>query len=421
MVTVVTMPKFGWTMTEGKIVRWLKKEGDAVRKGEPLFEIETEKMETEVEAIASGVLKKILAPEGSVVEVAKPIAIICEPGEELPPLEAILQGAPAPGEGVPRAEVSGEAAAPAKPPKPARASPLAKRIAAEHGIDLSALEGTGPGGLIVKEDVLRAIEAKRAAEAKPAAVEGRAEPRPAEAPREEAIPGLPKAGKVIPLEGMRKAIADRLSLSARTAVRVTIMAEVDMTEAVRFREQLAEEVERRSKARLSFTHMAIKAAAKALERHPIINSLLIGNEIRIMDEINVGFAVALEEGLMVPVIRNANRKSLFEIASEANELAERARKRELSPSDVADGTFTITNLGMYGVEDFTPVINPPQTAILGIGRIAQRPAVVDGRIEPRWIARLSLAFDHRAYDGVPAAQFLQTLKGILERPYELLV
>lgn len=419
MVTKITMPKFGWTMTEGKIVKWLKKEGDMVKKGEPLFEIETEKMETEVEAVASGILKKILAPEGSVVEVAKPIAILCEPGEELPPLEELLEGAPAP-EAVPKAEAA--VAPPTEgPAKPVRASPLAKKIASEHGIDLSRLEGTGPGGLIVKEDVLRAIEAKKAA-AKPIAVEKPVEERPAEkpeAPKE--IPGLPKAAQVIPLEGMRKAIADRLSLSARTAVRVTLVAEVDMTEAVRFRDQLMEEVERRSKVRLSFTHMAIKAAAKALERHPIINSLLIGDEIRVMDEINVGFAVALEEGLVVPVVRKANEKSLFEIASEVNELAERARRRELSPSDVADGTFTITNLGMYGVDGFTPVINPPQTAILGIGRIAQRPAVLDGRIEPRWIAYLSLAFDHRAYDGVPAAQFLQTLKGILERPYELLV
>ncbi|MEM3022631.1 MAG: dihydrolipoamide acetyltransferase family protein [Candidatus Bathyarchaeia archaeon] len=419
-MTKITMPKFGWTMTEGKIVRWLKKEGDMVEKGEPLFEIETEKMETEVEAVASGILRKILAPEGSVVEVAKPIAILCDPGEELPPLEEILEGAPAP-EAAPKAEA---VAAPAeRPAKPVRASPLAKKIASEHGIDLSQLEGTGPGGLIVKEDVLKAIEAKEAA-AKPIVVEKPVEavkPVEAKPPEAPAIPELPKAGKVIPLEGMRKAIADRLSLSARTAVRVTLTAEVDMTEAVRFRDQLMEEVERRSKVRLSFTHMAIKAAAKALERHPIINSLLIGDEIRLMEEINVGFAVALEEGLMVPVVRNANKKSLFEIASEVNGLAERARRRELSPSDVADGTFTITNLGMYGVDGFTPVINPPQTAILGIGRVAQRPSVVNGRIEPRWIAILSLAFDHRAYDGVPAAQFLQTLREILERPYELLV
>ncbi len=419
MVTKVTMPKFGWTMTEGKIVRWLKKEGDAVKKGEPLFEIETEKMETEVEAVASGILKKILAPEGSVVEVAKPIAIICEPGEELPPLEELLEGAPVPEE-APKAELTAPPAE--KPAKPVRASPLAKKIASEHGIDLSQLEGTGPGGLIVKEDVLKAIEAKKAA-AKPIAMEKPIEVKPAEAKPSEAL-GVPpelKAGKVIPLEGMRKAIADRLSLSARTAVRVTLTTEVDMTEAIRFRDQLMEEVERRSKVRLSFTHMAIKAVAKALERHPIINSLLIGNEIRLMEDINVGFAVALEEGLMVPVVRNANKKSLFEIASEVNDLAERARRRELAPSDVADGTFTITNLGMYGVDSFTPVINPPQTAILGIGRVAQRPSIADGRVEPRWTAYLSLAFDHRAYDGVPAAQFLQTLKGILERPYELLV
>ncbi|MEM2226330.1 MAG: dihydrolipoamide acetyltransferase family protein [Candidatus Bathyarchaeia archaeon] len=410
-MTKITMPKFGWTMTEGKIIRWLKKEGDMVKKGEPLFEIETEKMETEVEAVASGILKKILAPEGSVVEVAKPVAILCDPGEELPPLEELLEEAPAP-EAAPKAEA---AAAPAeRPAKPVRASPLAKKIASEHGIDLSQLEGTGPGGLIVKEDVLKAIEAKKAA-AKPIVVEKPVEAKPPE------VPEFPKVGKVIPLEGMRKAIADRLSLSARTAVRVTLTAEVDMTEAMRFRDQLMEEVERRSKVRLSLTHMAIKAAAKALERHPIINSLLIGDEIRIMEDINVGFAVALEDGLIVPVVRNANKKSLFEIASEVNGLAERARRRELSPSDVADGTFTITNLGMYGVDSFTPVINPPQTAILGIGRVAQRPSVVDGRIEPRWMALLSLAFDHRAYDGVPAAQFLQTLKGILERPYELLL
>lgn len=419
MVSKITMPKFGWTMTEGKIVKWLKREGDRVEKGEPLFEIETEKIETEVEATASGILRRILAPEGSVVEVAKPIAILSEPGEELPPLEELLKG-----EGFELKEEAPKVEAIAAPiegrAKPVRASPLAKKIASEHGMDLSRLEGTGPGGLIVKEDVLRAIEAGKAVE-RPIAVEKPPEvAKPVEVPKG-AIPEPLKAGKVIPLEGMRKAIADRLSLSARTAVRVTITTEVDMAEAVRFRDQLMEEVERRSKVRLSFTHMTIKAVAKALERHPLINSLLIEDGIRLMEEINVGFAVALEEGLIVPVVRNANKKSIFEIASEVNGLAEKARNRSLSPSEVSGGTFTITNLGMYGVDISTPVIDPPQTAILGIGRIVQRPAVVDGRVEPRWTVHLSLAFDHRAYDGVPAAQFLQTLKGILERPYELLV
>ena len=331
----VIMPKLGLTMKEGIIAKWLKKEGENVKKGEPVVEIETEKAVSEVEAPISGVLGKILAPEGSTVSVGKPIAIIIEPGEKLPPIEEI--------------------------------------------------------------SVLEAEEIERLSI------------RP---PLEELV----KVAKVIPMTGMRKTISERLSQSYRTAVHVTITTDVDMTKIIELRQRMLPEIEKVTKVPLTYTHILVKAVAHALKKHPIINSRLEDEQIKIFEDINIGVAVAVEEGLVVPVIRNVDKKSLTEIVLCLKNLIEKAEQGRLSSDDLSGGTFTITNLGMFGVNVFTPVINPPQSAILGVGAIVNKPVVVNGQIALRPMMTLNLVFDHRIIDGVPAAKFLQTLKGILENP-----
>jgi len=394
------MPKLGLTMKDGRIVKWLKAEGETVERGKPLLEIETEKITAEVEAPASGVLRKILVSEDSIVSVGELIAIITEPDEELPPLEEIIEKArklvAAP---VPEVE---EVEKPAVPPvveERVKISPLARKLAEEHKIDIRKIKGTGPNGRIVKGDVLRAIE------------EAKAVPTVPVAPTE-----LVRITEVVPLTGIRKTIAERLSHSYREAVHVAMTTEVDMTETTRLRQRLLPEIEEKAKVSLSYTDMLVKAAAVALKKNPIVNSMLEGDQIKIIKDINVGVAVAVEDGLIVPVIRNADEKSLTEIASCLKNLTEKAKQHRLSLDDVSGGTFTISNLGRFGVDTFRPVINPPQSAILGVGEIKDKPVVVNGQIAIRPLMTLSLVFDHRVFDGVPAAIFLKTLKEILENP-----
>jgi len=392
-------------MTEGRIVKWLKREGEQVAKGEPLFEVETEKATVEVEAPASGVLGKILASDGTVLPVGGMAAMLTEPGEAVPTtapsVAAPLAPTPAPVTPAPP-----EREVPAEGAEEARTSPAARRLARELGVDLSKVTGSGPEGRIVREDVLRAAEALKAA------------------PRVELAPPLaPPApgGKVIPLTGIRKVIADRMSFSARTAPRVTIFMEVDMSEVARIRERLIPEIEKTHRVRLTYTEMLVKAVAKALERHPIVNSIIVGEEIRLMDEINIGVAVAIEDGLVVPVVHEANKKSLTEIAVAVERVVEKARRREkLLPEEASGSTFTITNTGLFGVDFSTPIINPPESAILGFGRIVEKPVVVGGQVVIRPMGHLSLSFDHRVMDGTPAAQFLADVKRILENYYILL-
>jgi len=395
-ITYVKLPKLTWTMEEGLVGEWLKEEGEMVEKGEPLCEIETEKTVDTIEAPESGMLRKILVPANTTVPVNQVIAIIAGPGEEIPEVGKVV-------EGVEKAVIKPEAVE-MEAEKPAeriieervRISPLARRLAEEHRIDITRIKGTGPGGRIVKEDVLRAIE-----EAKAVAV---------------AIPAVEKA-KVIPLTGIRKAIAKRLAYSAQTAVHVPITAEVDVSETVKFYETLGPEVEEKAKTRLSYTDILVKAVAKALRDHPMVNSILEGEQIRLMDEINIGIAVALEEGLIVPVIREADKKSLFEIAASRKELVEKARQGKLTTRETAGGTFTISNLGMFAVDTFAPVINPPESAILGVGRIVKKPVVVNDQITIRSVMTLTLVFDHRVMDGAQAARFLQSINKILGNPY----
>ena len=371
LVKKVVMPRLSLTMKEGTVTQWHKKEGESVEKGEPLVEVLTEKVVCDIEAPASGVLRKILVKEGTDVPVAETLAIIAAPGEELPRIEAAAE---APVE---------EAKEVVEVKERVAASPAARRLAREYDVDLAKVKGTGPKGRIRERDVKRYVE------------EGGF---------------MPRVREVIPLTGIRKVVAERVSLSARTAPHSTITMEADMSNAVKFHEE----------NKVSYTDMLVKAAAGTLAEYPIMNSTLRDDQIKILGDLNIGVAVATERGLVVPVVRNADKKSLTEVSSTLKQLIERARKGKLAKEDITGGTFTITNLGMFEVDVFTPIINPPETAILGAGRIAERPVVIGGKIAVRPIMHLSLSFDHRIVDGVPAAQFLQKVKKILENPHLLL-
>jgi len=398
MVTEVTMPKLGLTMQKGAVGKWFKKEGEKVEKGELLFEVETEKITKKIEAPASGVLRKIIVPEKGVVPVSALIGFIGGPDEPLPEIAPpVLEAPGAVPEKVP--EVKEVAKPVVEIPKEIKISPIARKLAEEQGIDVTKIQGTGPGGRIVKEDVLRAVE------------EAKVAPPPVVVERV----------KVKPMSIIRKVVAERLSKSHLTAVHVTITTEVDMTETVKLRTSILQEIEKAAGVRVSYTDIIVKAVTKALKEYPIMNSTLEGDKIKISEDIHMGFAVALEEGLIVPVIRDADKKSLIEIALAAKELSEKAREGTISIDEAMGSTFTVTNLGMFGAEIFTPIINPPETAILGVGRIVEKPAVKDGQIVVRSMMLLSLSFDHRVVDGAPAAQFLQRVKQILENPYLLIV
>ncbi len=402
MATKVIMTKLGLTMKDGTVVNWLKKEGERVEKGEPLVEVETEKISTELEAPASGVLLKITAKKGAIVPVSGLLGIIGEPNEDVSSIENT------------EAEAEISAAAPEtekilKPsevevsPEKVRISPLARKIAEEHKIDLTKITGTGPDGRIVKEDVLKALGNTETVS------------QPTASLSKEGV----EVAEVIPLVSMRKTIAERLFQSYSSAVHTTVIAEIDMTEASKFRKEIAGKVKEETGISLTYTGIIVKAAALALREHKMVNSTLEDQEIKILKNINVGVAVDIEEGLIVPVIRDADRKSLSEIALLLSKLGEKARNRTLSMEEVAGGTFTVTNLGMLGVHTFIPIINPPQAAILGVGAIEDRPVVVEGNIVARSRLNLSLVYDHRIINGAEAARFLRTMKRILEVPSTL--
>jgi pyruvate dehydrogenase E2 component (dihydrolipoamide acetyltransferase) len=375
MATTVVMPKLGLTMREGTIVNWLKNEGEPVEKGKPLLEIETEKVTTEVDAPASGILSKILAPRGSTVPVSETIAFISEPGEA-PSLSSI------------EPTNSFE-----KPAERTRISPLAKKLADKHEIDVTKIKGTGPSGRIVRDDVLKAVEtAKSTLITRP--------------PSEEV--------KVVPLTTMRENIGQRMLQSTLTAAHVTITTEVDASEAIKVRQNLLPKMEKITGVRLSYTDILVKVVAKALREYPIVNSTLEDKSLKLLERVNIGVAVSLEQGLIVPVIHDADRKSIVEISTSLSELVDKARQNKLSLDEVTGGTFTVSNLGMYGVDVFTPIINPPENAILGVGRIADKPVVLNGQIVARPVVVLSLSFDHRVMDGAQAASFLQRIKQIVE-------
>jgi pyruvate dehydrogenase E2 component (dihydrolipoyllysine-residue acetyltransferase) len=404
MATDVSLPRLGQGMEAGTIVRWLKSEGDQVEKGEPLYELDTDKVTQEVEAEAAGVLLKILAGEGEEIEVGKRIAVIGEQGEDVEAeAEAEVEveedeqeeGSPGPAreeerergrEAAADEEPSAETQQPSRVNGRIKASPLARRIARERNIDLANLSGTGPEGRIVAEDVERA----------------------AATPAHATVGAAPLEAEVVPLTSIRRTIARRLT-QAWEAPAFQISMSADMTRAQALRERLRDE-------KVTVTDVLTKLAAIALLRHREVNAHFADDELRIFPSAHVGLAVATERGLVVPVIKEAERKSLVELAIERGQLVERARDAKLTQEDLEGGTFTISNLGMYGVEIFTAVLNPPQAAILAVGAIEEKPVVEDGEVVVRPLMAMTLTCDHRAVDGAKASEFLRELKTLLEEP-----
>lgn len=383
MAQLVCMPRLSQTMTQGRVVEWLKREGEAIKKGEPLVSIESDKAEVEVEAPQSGVLRRVLLSAGEEASVDTPLAILAEAGEDI---EHLLKGQPQAVSVAPPPPSSGAAApsAPATPGKRQPVSPAARRIARELGVEISQVVGTGAGGLVTEKDVRMFAE--------------KGGPTPSIEAAEDA--------QVIPLTGLRRRIAERLALSRRTAADVTTVADVDMSEVAALRKGSG----------LSYTAYVVWAAAQALGEFAILNASLVEDRILVKRKVHIGVAVALEQGLVVPVIRSADRKSVGEISREIDEWATRARNGQLTPDDMAGSTFTVTNSGAFGSLLFTPIINQPEVAVLGMGKVADTPVVREGQIVARKIMYLCLSYDHRVVDGAPAVQFLQAVKRRLEQP-----
>ena len=413
MSSQVTLPRLGQGMESGTIVRWLKSEGEKVEKGDPLYELDTEKVTQEVEADSSGVLLKILAGEGEEIEVGKAIAVIGEEGEEVTeakreaeePTEVTEEEPAEEGEPAPEREEErerGRGTAPEGPTEPeqrdnggrVKASPLARRIAKERGIDLAQLRGTGPEGRIVAEDVERV----------------------GASPAKAAPTAAPVSGEVetVKLNQMRKTIARRMT-EAWQAPAFQISMTADMSASIRLREALLERVEEGG-VRPTYSDILTKVVALALMRHRDMNAHFAGDEVRLFPTANIGIAVAIPHGLVVPVIPSCEAKSIPEIAAARADVVARTRAGKLKTEDLENGTFTISNLGMYGVERFTAVLNPPQAGILAVGAIEERPVVVEGDLEIQPRMDLTLTVDHRSVDGATASEFLRTVKSFLEEP-----
>ncbi len=404
MATKVVMPKLGLVMREGLVVLWHKDEGERVEKGEDLLEIESDKVTTLIESPASGVVRKIIAVEGEVIPCGKTIAVIAEPAEEIPNLDEIIAETRAVAMTREQWEEKQALKEAASEPEEERAeaevkvSPAARRLAKEHGIDLSLIKGTGPDGRIVREDVLRAVE-----EAK-AGAEG--------VPKGFVIEGRP--GESVPVGKMRRSIGDNMARSARTVARVVHFAEVDMTRAVGYRQEHRESFKRDAGADLSFNTILVKATASAMREYPKLNVSLEGDKLRKHADVNIGLAVALDDGLITVSIKDADKKDLQAIARDSAALIEKARAGRLQVDDVTGSSITVSNLGAYDIDCFTPIVNLPEAAIIGVGSIVKKPVVKDDKIEVALIMKLSLSFDHRVVDGAPAARFLQILKNKLE-------
>ncbi|HEU4943214.1 MAG TPA: dihydrolipoamide acetyltransferase family protein [Gaiellaceae bacterium] len=408
MATEVKLPRLGQGMESGTVVRWLKQEGERVEKGEPLYELDTEKVTQEVEAEASGVLLKIAVQEGE-VPVGRTVAVIGEEGEEVPAAEETEvdetpqeEGSRGPArdeereEGAEASSVTSEQVTEIREPDRdgrVKASPLARRIARERGVDLAQLRGTGPEGRIVAEDVERAQVA------------------PAGAPA--AAPTPAGEVEVVPLTSIRKTIARRLTEAWQAPV-FQISMSADMGRALELRARLVDLAGEAPKPTIS--DVLTKIAASALMRHRRLNAEFVGEEVRIHPTANVGMAVATDRGLVVPVIRGAERLSVQEVAAARMDLVDRARGGKLQQGDLEGGTFTISNLGMFGVQQFIAVLNPPQVAILAVGAVEEQPVVRDGEIVARPLMSLTLTCDHRAVDGADAADFLRTVRSMLEEP-----
>jgi len=384
MIWKIGMPNLGHTMDQGSVTKWLKREGDPVAKGEPLVVVETDKASYEVESLAEGVLLKILAPEGSVVPIGGTIGVIGSSGDvlshDIGSAKIELRQEPAP-------DISSAKAQSQLLREKTRlqVSPIARSLAEQLKVDLKTVTGTGRGGLITKEDVLRAMKRENAS-----------------------MPGEWQGIRRVPLSPMRKTIAARVLSSWQHAPMVTLVRSVDVTATLEYRAQDGN--------RVSINDLVLRATAKALRQHPRLNAWFIDGEVREVEDVNLGVVIAVEDGLLVPVIRAAQAKTVYEISREVVDLAEKAKAGALGALDVADGTFTVSNLGAWGIEWFTPILNPPQVAILGVGAGARLPQEAPTGVTFISALKLCLVFDHRVVDGAGAAGLLQTLSAILSDP-----
>jgi pyruvate dehydrogenase E2 component (dihydrolipoamide acetyltransferase) len=426
MATKIQMPKLSDTMEEGKILKWLKKEGDQVEQGEVIAEVESDKADMELEAFDSGTLLKIMVPEGKGAAVGKVIAIIGDEGDDVDELMK-ENGEEKPAKKEEKKEEKEEEKGEEKkeerkheedeeerepekkaekPEEPERkpsvredgavkASPLARKMADEHGIELKSLQGTGPDGRIVKRDIEKAIESGVGRKEQPAVSYG--EP----------------VAETIELTGMRKAIARRMGESKSTVPHFYLTVEVDMSNIIETRQRIND---MQNETKVSFTDIIIKLAAHALLKHPRVNSYWAGDSIRRRGEIHIGLAVALEDGLITPVVRNCNRKGIIQISKEVKDYAERARSKKLKPEEYENGCLTISNLGMYDIQEFSAIINPPESAILATGAIMEKPVVRNGQIVIGKTMAVTMSCDHRVVDGAVGAEFLRDFKRMLEDP-----
>jgi pyruvate dehydrogenase E2 component (dihydrolipoyllysine-residue acetyltransferase) len=425
MATEIVLPQWSMGMADGTIVRWLKQEGDTVMEGEPLVEVEAAKVTSEVESEVSGVLTRILVAEGETVPIRTALCVIGTTEEAKTRASIGMH----PADSLPGIQVT----------------PVARRLAKDHNIDLSRVKGSGPGGRIVVEDVQRLIdEAARLASLPDAPVEVQVIPAARRLAKDlgidlSQVKGSGPGGRItvedvqrvittsthptppiqatsftseqiIPLTGMRGTVARRMQQSLHTSAQVTLVTEVDVSALVQLREELKPELG------LTYTDLIVKAVVLALKEHPRVNAWIEGESLHLIQDIHIGVAVALDEGLIVPVVRNADRKSLREIIQETARLSQSAREGTLTREEVMGSTFSVSNLGMYGIDAFTPIVNPPEIAILGIGRINEKLLHVSWGVEWHHVITLSLTFDHRAIDGAPAAAFLQTIAKHLEHP-----
>jgi len=440
MSTEVVMPQMGESVAEGTIVRWIKKVGDTIERDEPLFEISTDKVDAEIPSPAAGVITEIRAQEGETVEVNSVVAVIGEAGSKPAAPVSTPAAAPAPAPAPAAVQPAASQPAPARPsePKPAaveshtetssdatdddvrqRSSPLVRKIAKEHNVDISRIPGTGTSGRVTKNDILSFIGAPGEKAAAPAAPASRAPspastPAPAaKAPAGGAASGTGLAGQVVPMSVMRRKIAEHMVQSRRTSAHVHSVFEVNFGQVEKVRQAKKAEYERAG-AKLTYLSFILKAVVDALRTVPIMNASVDGDNIVYHKQVNIGIAVALDWGLIVPVIKGADEKNLLGLSRAVVDLANRARAKQLKPDEVSGGTFTITNPGVFGALFGMPIINQPQVGILGVGAIEKRPVIIDDAIAIRHMAYLAIGYDHRIIDGAVADEFMSQVKHTIE-------
>jgi len=429
MAQKIIMPKQGLQMTEGTVTRWLKSEGETVQAGEPLFEIETDKLAITIDATATGTLLKILHDAGDVVPVAEAIAFVGEPGEDFSSAMGDAERlVPAETHGFSPVPLTSPSAVPDLARENGRIliTPRAKMRAEERSVDYTRLAGSGPEGLIIERDIASAAApvvtplAKKVAQSEGVELMGLSGSGArgkitARDVRSAASGGPARTEKRIPLTGMRKIIAQRMKQSLSELAQANHRMKVDMSEAVRLREQL-----KKTGVSVSYNDIVLRCTAKALTEFPMMNASIEGEEIVQKEYVNLGVAVATDAGLLVPVLKDTDLMTLPEIAEASSLAAQRTKEGKLSPDELTGGTFTVSNLGMFDVDSFTAIINAPEAGILAVGKLSKQPVVIDDAVCVRPMMELSLTYDHRIVDGAPAARFLQRIKALLEQPYLLL-